>query len=178
MSILDHAAFRVNRKNHDAAIKMLVDLFGYEVADEFPPEFADGTSQGTKCTVLTPKGCKNAPRQVEVNGIKYQLPPDLFVSSSDQDDSIVAKWVDKRSGIGGLHHLAMLTDNVDKTMEEFKAAGFEFLTNKPIECPELTQTFTKPSDLLGVIFEFLERRSASFCKSSVGNLMSSTQNCD
>jgi 4-hydroxyphenylpyruvate dioxygenase-like putative hemolysin len=175
---LDHIAFRIHRDNHVKACDMLVNLFGYEVVDKFEPEFGDGSTQGTECTVLSPKGVKNdTPRIIEHNGVRYQTMPDLFISSSSDPESIVAKYVAERGNIGGVHHCAYSTDNVETTMNEFKKAGVEFLTDEPIVCEELSQTFTKPSNLLNVIFEFIERRQASFCKSSVGKLMETTKNC-
>jgi hypothetical protein len=172
----DHLAFRICPKKHEQAINMFVSLFGYEVVDEFEPEFSDGTTQSTTCTVLSPKGVKSdTPRIIEKDGVMYQTMPDLFISSSTDPDSIVSKWVEKREGVGGVHHIAMITPSVANTMKQFHDAGFEFLTDVPLECEELTQTFTKPSNLVNVIFEFLERRKASFCKKSVGKLMESTK---
>lgn len=178
MNALDHIAFRVHRDNHEKTCEMFVNLFGYEIVDKFEPEFPDGTTQSTICTVLSPKGLKasEAPRVIEQNGVRYQTMPDLFISSSSDPNSVVAKYVANRDSVGGVHHLAYAVDSVDGTMKTFKDAKFAFLTEKPLVCEELTQTFSKPSDLVNVIFEFIERRQASFCKSSVGKLMDSTKN--
>ncbi len=62
-------------------------------------------------------------------------------------------------GIGGIHHLAYQVESVDATMNHWKEKGYaEFTTAKPLTCPGLTQCFTKPSVLTGVIYEFIERR--------------------
>lgn len=174
----DHLAFRVNTENHEKACQMFIDLFGYVKSDEFEPVFSDGTTQNTRCTVLTPKGInKDTPRVIEQNGVKYQTIPEIFISSSTDPNSIVAKYVKNRNDIGNIHHCAFTVENVDQTMKRFTEAGYKFLTKNALVCEELTQTFTEPSDLVGVIFEFLERRSGNFCKDSVGGLMESTKDC-
>ena len=176
---LDHIAFRVNNNNHKKTCDMFVNLFGYEIVDEFEPEFPDGTTQDTICTVLSPKGLNNSkePRIIEQNGITYQTMPDIFISSSSDPNSVVAKYVANRDSIGAPHHFAFSTDSVTDTMKKFHAANMEFLTDSPMICEELTQVFTRPSDLVNIIFEFIERRQASFCRSSVGRLMDSTKEC-
>jgi 4-hydroxyphenylpyruvate dioxygenase-like putative hemolysin len=61
-------------------------------------------------------------------------------------------------------------------MEEWKAKGWaEFSTEEPLTCEGLIQVFTKPSDLVGVIFEFIEREAFGFCKDNVRALMESTR---
>lgn len=175
---LDHLAFRVHRDNHEKTCEMFTRMFGYEKADEFEPTFPDGTTQSTVCTVLSPSGVKEGtPRIIEMGGVIYQTMPDLFISSSSDPTSIVAKYVANREGIGSIHHAAYCVDSVDLTMKKFLENGYEFLTKNALVCDELTQSFTKPSDLVGIIFEFLERRKASFCKTSVGQLMASTKEC-
>ena len=63
-------------------------------------------------------------------------------------------------------------------MGEWKEKGYaEFYTEEPITCkdPDLTQVFTKPSELTGVIYEFINRKGAGFCKDSVKQLMEATK---
>ena len=63
-------------------------------------------------------------------------------------------------------------------MKEWKEEGYaEFYSDEPIKCedPNLTQVFTKPSELTGVIYEFINREGAGFCKDSVKKLMESTK---
>jgi 4-hydroxyphenylpyruvate dioxygenase-like putative hemolysin len=103
--------------------------------------------------------------------------PDLFISSSSDPESIVAKYVANRGNIGGVHHCAYSTESVESEMQKFKDAGFKFLTEDPLVCDELTQSFTEQNLLVNVIFELIERRQASFCKDSVGKLMAKTQDC-
>ena len=63
-------------------------------------------------------------------------------------------------------------------MQHWKDEGYaEFYSEKPITCkdPNLTQVFTKPSELTGVIYELINREGAGCCKDSVKNLMESTK---
>ena len=61
-------------------------------------------------------------------------------------------------------------------MKEWQAKGWaEFTSEQPLSCEGLTQVFTKPSALTGVIFEFIERGHFGFCKDNVKALMESTK---
>jgi len=96
-------------------------------------------------------------------------------SLSVTPDSIVGRWVAKRDGIGGLHHTAYQVEDVQAKMDEWKEKGYaEFTTEKPLSCPDLTQVFTKPSELTGVIYEFIHRGKHGFCAANVKDLMTST----
>jgi hypothetical protein len=67
-------------------------------------------------------------------------------------------------------------DSVAAKMEEWKAKGYaEFTTAEPLTCPGLTQVFTKPSALTGIIYEFIERSAQGFCRENVKDLMNSTK---
>ena len=85
----------------------------------------------------------------------------------------------ERGETGGIHHIAYATDDIDKTVKEWREKDIEFVTDDIIECPDdnLRQIFTKPQDLLGgIIIELIERGDKGFCQNSVKNLMESTQN--
>ena len=67
-------------------------------------------------------------------------------------------WVNERGGIGGIHHMAYQVEDVRAVMDEWKGKGYaEFYTEEPIVCedPNLTQVFTKPSELTGVILSLI-----------------------
>lgn len=182
---LDHIAYRVS--DREKTVKFFVDAFGYTVQTEgFEPIFSDGTSQGVKCTVLAPpEKLEGAPWQCFLvddkvippwlDKVEYHTPPELFISSGPAE-SIVGKWVAARDGIGGIHHLAYQVDNVQVKMDEWKEKGYaEFLSQEPLTCPGLTQVFTRPSELTGVIFEFINRGKDGFCAENVAGLMESTK---
>ena len=109
-------------------------------------------------------------------GVTYHMAPEIFISDGS-DGSIVKEWVDKRGGVGGIHHMAFQVTSVEGTMRDLLDKGYvEFTTDKPLTCPGLTQIFTKPSELTGIIYEFIERTENGFCKDNVKNLMTSTKN--
>lgn len=111
-----------------------------------------------------------------VEPVLYHMAPEIFVSDGTPD-SIVGRWVAKRDGIGGVHHLAYQVDSVERQMQEWREKGYaEFTTQNPLTCPGLTQVFTKPSLLTGVIYEFIERGKHGFCQENVRDLMISTDN--
>ena len=61
-------------------------------------------------------------------------------------------------------------------MREWREKGFaEFSTDDVLRCPDLVQVFTKPSQLTGVIYEFIDRGKHGFCADNVKNLMTSTK---
>jgi len=51
----------------------------------------------------------------------------------------------------------------------------EFTSESPLRCPGITQVFTRPSELTGIIYEFIERGEFGFCKDNVRALMESTR---
>ena len=106
---------------------------------------------------------------------EYHLPPEIFVSDGTPD-SIVGQWVLGRNGVGGIHHMAYQVESVEDTMREWQEKGFaEFSSEDVLRCPGLTQVFTKPSALTGVIYEFINRGRHGFCKDNVKDLMKSTR---
>lgn len=163
---------------------------GYRVQTEFDIDFSDGSK--AKCIALEPPEKPNLKEihwsikqfvgdpfvnkgDLESSFAQFHLPPEIFISDGTPD-SIVAKWVEKRDGVGGIHHLAYQVESVEKTMQEWLDKGYaEFSSAKPLTCPGLTQVFTKPSELTGVIYEFIERGEHGFCQANVKDLMNSTK---
>lgn len=179
---LDHIAYRVADRYKTA--NFFINCFGYRIADDLPEgfliKFDDGST--AECLVLLPPEkidddmpWKHVPWNAYTIGREYHLAPEIFISEGTEG-SAVKQWVDNRDGIGGVHHLAYQVDSVERQMEEWKKLGFaEFATEKPLTCPGLTQVFTKPSQLTGVIYEFIEREQHGFCVDNVKNLMLSTK---
>jgi catechol 2,3-dioxygenase-like lactoylglutathione lyase family enzyme len=181
MMRLDHIAIRC--KDREKTSNFLIKAFGYEIQSDFVIDFPNGTK--AKCYALQPvKKIDNVvmpwvlPHVVGDVHVEYHLPPEVFVSEGDAD-SIVGKWVAKRDGIGGIHHIAYQVDSVKETMNEWREKGYaEFTSDNPMTCPEdnLVQIFTKPSELTGFIYEFIERGEKGFCGKNVLDLMESTKN--
>lgn len=182
---LDHIAYRTADRNKTA--QFFIDAFGYKIQTEFEIDFDDGTC--AKCIALEPPEkvaslpfvhqASYLPFSFGYGGkipVDYHMAPEIFVSDGGPG-SIVGDWVAARDGIGGVHHFAYQVESVENTMQEWKDKGYaEFLSDKPLKCPGLTQVFTKPSELTGVIYEFIERDGQGFCKDNVKNLMKSTVN--
>jgi len=115
-------AFRCS--DRDKTAKFFQEALGYKIQTEFDIQFTDGTS--CKCIALEP------PEKTDVKNLpwiwnaplseytEYHLAPEIFVSSSEDPDSIVSKWVAHRDGVGGIHHVAYMVDSVEETMKEWK----------------------------------------------------------
>ena len=176
---LDHIAYRVENRKKTA--QFFIDAFSYKIEDDF--ELVFDNNETARCYAMCPpergkyldikfiqyfSGFAHGPMQ-------YHASPEIFVSEGSPD-SVVGKWVEVRDGIGGIHHLAYEVDSVKKQMEKWLRLGYaEFTTQEPMSCPGLVQCFTKPSELTGVIYEFIERSGKGFCKENVLDLMTSTE---
>jgi len=175
---LDHIAYRVADRWKTA--NFFINALGYHVQQEFTIDFGDG--QTAQCIALEPPEKKKSGVQwyahLDISRTEtqeYHMPPEIFVSDGTAG-SIVANWVAARNGIGGIHHIAYQVESVENTMKQWQAAGYaEFTSKEPMKCPGLTQVFTKPSELTGVIYEFIERQEFGFCKDNVKQLMESTK---
>ena len=186
---LDHIAYRTADRKKTA--NFFIDAFGYRIQTEFDIDFPDGSK--AKCIALEPPEKPTMSERLhwsirqlvgflpEGDNIdpghfaEFHMAPEIFVSDGTPD-SIVGKWVARRDGIGGVHHMAYQVESVEKTMEEWKDKGYaELASEKPLTCPGLTQVFTKPSELTGVIYEFIERGAQGFCQTNVKDLMISTK---
>lgn len=172
------------RDRHKAA-EFFIGAFGYRIQQEFeitfdngekakciamePPEKPHGlamswTSNGD---VLPPWG--NATEHVN----PYHIPPEIFVSDGTPG-SIVDKWVESHNG-GGVHHMAYQVDDVTFVMDHWKKNGWAtFTSEKPFVCEGLTQVFTEPHPITGVVYEFIQRAEKGFCAGNVKALMEST----
>lgn len=176
---LDHIAYRVADRHKTA--DFFIKCFGYRIAEELPDGFEIAFEDNTtaQCLVLVPQEQIKIPApwsHLDINSNEYHLAPEIFVSNGSKG-SIVEQWVNKREGVGGIHHLAYQVDSVQQKMNEWKDKGYaEFTTQEPLTCPGLVQVFTKPSELTGIIYEFIEREKEGFCKENVKDLMNSTKN--
>lgn len=182
---IDHLAFRVENKEKTA--NFFIECFGYRIDEDLPEGFDITFEDGSmaKCLVLLPpeKVSKKLPFKTFMTDIdtgigqEYHLAPEIFISQGSPG-SVVDEWVKKRKACGGSfhHHTAYQVDSVEQTMKEWQEKGYaEFTTEKPLTCPGLTQVFTKPSELTGIIYEFIERETNGFCKDNVKDLMNSTK---
>lgn len=181
---LDHIAYRV--ADRDATVKFLMDAFGYTFQAEFDIFFNDEKTDAARCVALEPpeRTAKGAPFSVAALGVPvaegevYHSAPEFFVSEGTPG-SIVGNWVAARGGIGGIHHLAYEVPDVEAKRQEWVAKGWgDFTSPHAFKCDDLTQIFTTPHRLTGVIFEFIERKGFGFCSANVKELMKSTVAAD
>ena len=183
---LDHIAYRV--KDRYKTAKFFESTLGYTIETEFKIEFKDGTN--ADCLALIPPEERSEficdwelPLISSMTPYEFPLhaPPEIFISDGPIG-SIVGNWVKERNNVGGIHHLAYQVDDVEKTMKEWKDKGYvEFLSEKPLTCeePKLTQIFSKPSELTGVIYELITRSDTKgFCEKNTKKLMESTVKSD
>jgi catechol 2,3-dioxygenase-like lactoylglutathione lyase family enzyme len=191
---LDHIAYR--SKDRYKTADFFKKAFKYRLGTEFQIEFDDGSK--ADCLALVPPET----RHPETDNWTYKklfpshlagpadplymvdcelhAPPEIFVSDGSEG-SIVGDWVAERGNVGGIHHIAYQVEDVEATMREWEEKGYaEFYSENPISCkdPDLTQVFTKPSELTGVIYEFISREGEGFCRDSVKKLMESTKETD
>jgi len=180
---IDHLAFRTLNKSK--AVKFLCDAIGYKEVTEFQIDFNKAENDFAICSVLEPcNRCdvKLLPwlHTLSIGSIEqeYVLSPEIFVSEGSLG-SIVQTWASARCG-AGLHHIAMQVQEdstVEEEMKKWLNKGWceSFTSKEPFKCDEMSQVFTTPSSLLGVVFELIKRKEAGFCKNSVLSLMESTR---
>jgi len=186
---LDHIAYRT--KDRYKTAKFFKDTLGYKIGTEFQIEFDDGSK--ADCLALVPPETRHTDTEnwifkkilpshyagpsdpIYQIDCEFHAPPEIFVSDGSEG-SIVGDWVAERAGVGGVHHMAYQVEDVEATMNEWKEKGYaEFYSDKPLICPGLTQVFTKPSELTGVIYELIKRDGKGFCEDNVKGLMESTK---
>ena len=176
---LDHIAYRT--KDRYKTAKFFEEAFGYKIGIEFQIEFDDDSK--AECMAMVPPEVRapdtddwqfNAFCPAPYEPLKCEL-PEIFISDG-HSGSIVGDWVEERGGVGGIHHIAYQTNDVEGVMNEWKRNGYaEFLSDEPLRCPGLEQVFTKPSELTGVIYELIRREGKGFCELNVKGLMESTK---
>ena len=168
---IDHIAYRVKDKEETA--KFLMEFLGYKKPEDLQEGFDIQFEPPEKITQQVPWKVCDVGSMFET--IEHHMAPEIFVSNGSPG-SIVDQWVQNKGGIGGIHHIAYQVKSVQAIMDEWKAKGFaEFASEEPLRCPGLTQVFTKPMKLTGVIYEFIEREAQGFCADNVKDLMNSTK---
>jgi len=183
--VIDHLAFRtIDRKG---AVKFLCDALGYREATQFKLDFQNEEKDEATCSVLESTDRTNPELllpwtyMVEAVGVtqRYVLSPEIFISEGSPG-SIVDTWARSHGG-ANLHHIALQVpkySTVKQEMEKWKQNGWceDFTSDEPFHCDDMSQVFTQPSSVLGVIFELIKRKKAGFCQESVIKLMESTEN--
>ena len=179
MIFIDHLAFRVKEGNKDKAVKFFQDAFSYKVQENFLIYFDDEKKDVASCTALEPGDANiSLPWTTMVpfgkEELEYVRPPEIFIS---EGGSVVSEWVKNKGA--GLHHIALRcpsTTTVKAEMEKWLKNGWtEGFSSDVLHCDGLFQVFSKPTDILGVVFELIQRKEHGFCKDSVKQLMLSSK---
>jgi len=162
--IIDHIAYCC--KNRHKTAKLLMALFDYKIQAEFKIQFDDGSQ--ADCIAL------EAIVKVENDDYLHHK-PEFFVSDG-APGSIVDNWLNTKGIQSGIHHIALRVDDMQQACKDWLAAGGEFTTKEPLECPEegLVQIFTSEVPEVGHVYEFIQRTGKGFCTSNVKRLMESS----
>ncbi len=133
MQKLEHIGIAV--KNLDKANKLFARLLGKE---------------HYKIEVVESEGVRTA--FFDVAGIKIEL------LEATQPDSAIAKFIDKRGE--GIHHLAFEVEDVAKSMEAYKADGFDLVNTLPKPGADNKKIcFLHPKSTNGVLVELCQEIS-------------------
>lgn len=182
MNLIDHIAFRCRKNDKEKAVKFFCDALGYKIQDEFEIYFDDEKKDVAMCTALEPsnRNVKFPFPHIYMGQFgdefqEYMLAPEIFVS---EGGSVVSEWVEKNGP--GIHHIAIRVDEnttVEEEMQKWLKNGWaEEFSSNAIHCDNgLSQVFTRPSSILGVVFELIQRKDRGFCKDSVKALMQSSK---
>ena len=72
---------------------------------------------------------------VEEQKVKVAFLPigetELELLESTTEDGPIAKFIDKNGGRGGIQHVAVRVDNIEKAIEEVKSKGYKMIDEKP-----------------------------------------------
>lgn len=80
----------------------------------------------------------------------------LELLQATSEDSPIAKFIAQK-GKGGIHHICVQVDDVQKKLDELKAAGFVLINDKPVEGAHgMKVAFVHPKSTGGVLLELAQ----------------------
>lgn len=84
---------------------------------------------------------------------------ELELLESTCDDGPIAKFIAKNGGHGGIQHVAIRVDNIEKAIEEVKAKGYKMIDEVPrYGAGNAKIAFCHPKDIDGILLEISERK--------------------
>lgn len=84
---------------------------------------------------------------------------ELELLESTTEDGPIAKFIDKNNGRGGIQHVAIRVDNIEKAIEEVKAKGYKMIDEVPrYGARNAKIAFCHPKGTDGVLLELSERK--------------------
>lgn len=134
---IDHVAAVVPSINE--ALTFYKDTLGIQ-----PSRILDFPSEGVKIAFLPLGGA---------SGSEIELLEPL------NPDSGVGRFLAKRGG--GLHHICLEVDDIDRAFEELRGQGAEVLDAQPRKTAEGRGIFLHPRGTCGVLLELVQRDSAT-----------------
>ena len=95
--------------------------------------------------------------QVKVAMLRGNTCIELLESTSP--DSPLARFLEKRGGVGGFHHWCFAIDGcLQDKLDELKQAGFRLLDEEPRQVAEGQVFFVHPKSAGGILTEFVEKK--------------------
>ena len=80
----------------------------------------------------------------------------LELLQATSEDSAIAQFIAKK-GKGGIHHICVQVDDLQKKLDELKAAGFQLINDKPVPGAHgMKVAFVHPKSTGGVLLELAE----------------------
>jgi len=120
-------------KSNEEMVSLFTALFGFKVTErhEVPEE-------GFKSTLIS----------------KEDTTFELIEPTSSEGG--IAKFLEKRGG--GLHHVSLQVDDIDKEIEQLKAKGVKLIGENPQQPSEGSKViFIHPSSTGGILIELIEK---------------------
>lgn len=92
----------------------------------------------------------------------------ISIMESSNEDSPITRYLEKRGE--GIFSFTFVVDDLEGVMEQWKAAGVDFVLDEPVEIPDgfsvgqpipvIRGNWTRPSTLHGIVIELQEFRDA------------------
>ncbi|MGL6105415.1 methylmalonyl-CoA epimerase [Romboutsia sp.] len=100
---------------------------------------------------------------VEEQKVKVAFLPvgdtEIELLESTTQDGPIAKFIEKNSGRGGVQHIAVRVENIEKAIEEVKAKGYKMIDEVPrYGAGNAKIAFCHPKGTDGVLLELTERK--------------------
>lgn len=84
---------------------------------------------------------------------------ELELLESTTEDGPIAKFIAKNGGRGGIQHVAVRVDNIEKAIEEVKGKGYKMIDETPrYGAGNAKIAFCHPKGTDGVLLELSERK--------------------
>ena len=84
---------------------------------------------------------------------------EIELLQSTSKDGPISKFIEKNGGRGGIQHIALGVENVEKSIEEIKSKGYKMIDEKPrYGAGNSSIAFCHPKSTKGALLELSERK--------------------